>query len=67
MRSGRLVLDNVRVATDSDEQFLLRVGVSLLTARRFFDSGHPVHIAPQKSCDVKHAMRVADRWIVSAS
>ncbi|MEV8242004.1 hypothetical protein AB0O90_17295 [Microbacterium testaceum] len=28
---------------DSNQQFLIRVGVSLLSARRFFDNGHPEH------------------------
>ncbi|WP_141677851.1 hypothetical protein [Microbacterium oleivorans] len=28
---------------DSDEQFIVRVGLSLLSARRFYDDGHPEH------------------------
>lgn len=31
------------MAIDSDEQFLVRVGLSLLTARTYYDNGHPEH------------------------
>lgn len=41
--TGHPVLDNVRVPMDSDEQFVARVGLSLLSARSFYDDGRPEH------------------------
>lgn len=35
------MLDNVRVPIDPDEQFTVRVGLSLLEGRKFYDNGHP--------------------------
>ena len=31
------------MSNDPDEEFLVRVGISLLAARRYYDDGHPEH------------------------